>query len=177
MRKVFLALIALAGFQVSTAHAALVESSYTYFDLIFSCPTCDFALPSSPIFLTTESNGIDEYLIEAAGGVTLLSSQAYAGNDNEIWYPGNAPTYTGPFDSGGLSFEFGGNDYNFYCEFPGCYIITDAPNAPDPPATFSASLTSATPLPAALPLFAGGISVIGLIARRKKRKAAGPAAA
>ena len=33
--------------------------------------------------------------------------------------------------------------------------------------------TSATPLPAALPLFAGGLGVIGLLARRRKRKQAG----
>ena len=32
---------------------------------------------------------------------------------------------------------------------------------------------AATPLPAALPLFAGGLGVIGLLARRRKRKAAG----
>ena len=37
--------------------------------------------------------------------------------------------------------------------------------------TFTAETTSATPLPAALPLFAGGLGVIGLLARRKKRKA------
>jgi hypothetical protein len=35
----------------------------------------------------------------------------------------------------------------------------------------------ATPLPAALPLFAGGLGVIGLLARRKKRKAPAAVAA
>jgi hypothetical protein len=35
---------------------------------------------------------------------------------------------------------------------------------------------TATPLPAALPLFAGGLGVIGLLARRRKRKAAALAA-
>jgi|ERR1022692_2571141 hypothetical protein len=37
--------------------------------------------------------------------------------------------------------------------------------------------TATTPLPAALPLFAGGLGVIGLLARRRKRKAAALAAA
>ena len=33
-------------------------------------------------------------------------------------------------------------------------------------------VNNATPLPAALPLFAGGLGVMGLLARRRKRKAA-----
>jgi hypothetical protein len=40
------------------------------------------------------------------------------------------------------------------------------------PFTLSESV-SATPLPAALPLFAGGLGMVGLLARRKKRKAEG----
>ena len=36
--------------------------------------------------------------------------------------------------------------------------------------TTSFSVGAATPLPAALPLFAGGLGVIGLLARRRKRK-------
>jgi hypothetical protein len=44
-------------------------------------------------------------------------------------------------------------------------------------ADFSFSGASATPLPAALPLFASGLGVFGLLARRKKRKAAAALAA
>jgi hypothetical protein len=33
------------------------------------------------------------------------------------------------------------------------------------------SITAATPLPAALPLFAGGLGVLGFLARRRKKKA------
>jgi hypothetical protein len=36
---------------------------------------------------------------------------------------------------------------------------------------------ASTPLPAALPLFAGGLGLIGMVGRRKKRKAVGPAVA
>ena len=40
----------------------------------------------------------------------------------------------------------------------------------------AADETNATPLPAALPLFAGGLGVIGLLAQRRKRRAAAIAA-
>jgi hypothetical protein len=43
--------------------------------------------------------------------------------------------------------------------------------------TWTAEVVSATPLPAALPLFAGGLGIIGFVAGRKKPKAAGAAAA
>jgi hypothetical protein len=41
---------------------------------------------------------------------------------------------------------------------------------------FTSASISATPLPAALPLFAGGLSALGLIGWRRKRKAARTAA-
>ena len=43
--------------------------------------------------------------------------------------------------------------------------------------TFTLTQIAATPLPPALALFAGGLGMIGFIAGRKKRKAAGPLAA
>ncbi len=41
----------------------------------------------------------------------------------------------------------------------------------DNPGNFSPATVAATPLPAALPLFAGGLGLIGMIGLRKKRKA------
>jgi hypothetical protein len=38
--------------------------------------------------------------------------------------------------------------------------------------TWEVTVTAATPLPAALPLFAGGLGVIGFLAKRRKRKTA-----
>jgi hypothetical protein len=43
--------------------------------------------------------------------------------------------------------------------------------------TWTAEVVTATPLPAALPLFAGGLGMIGLIGRRRKRKNASAIAA
>ncbi len=44
-------------------------------------------------------------------------------------------------------------------------------------ASFTAQVGSTTPIPAALPLFASGLGALGLIARRRKRKAAAAIAA
>lgn len=57
----------------------------------------------------------------------------------------------------------GGNRYGWFASNEFSFLAID-----------NALLTgaSATPLPAALPLFAGGLGVMGLLARRRKRKAA-----
>jgi hypothetical protein len=50
---------------------------------------------------------------------------------------------------------------------PGTYVWTWGSNADQ---SFTLEIGTTTPLPATLPLFAGGIGVMGLLARRKKRK-------
>jgi len=56
--------------------------------------------------------------------------------------------------------------------------FSNIPSGPGEPGNLLVSSASlSTPLPAALPLFAGGLGMIGLIVGRKKRKAAVPAAA
>ena len=55
------------------------------------------------------------------------------------------------------------------------YAIINDSYYPDNSASYSATLapiSSSTPLPATLPLFAGGLGVFGLFYRRKKRNAA-----
>jgi hypothetical protein len=42
-------------------------------------------------------------------------------------------------------------------------------------ATFGDAPVSATPIPAALPLFAGGLGMLGFLARRRKRATAAAA--
>jgi hypothetical protein len=54
-------------------------------------------------------------------------------------------------DSANMGFSFGGNSFS-----PGTWSVSDSP--------------SATPLPAALPLFAGGLGALGFFGWRERRK-------
>lgn len=51
---------------------------------------------------------------------------------------------------------------------------TATPSAPDDSFGINTGATTATPLPAALPLFAGGLGAMGLLGRRRKRNAQAP---
>jgi hypothetical protein len=84
-------------------------------------------------------------------------------------------TGTGTYISGPLSFDvpfslaYTAGTYDVYIEL----ASTDDPNN-----TISlTSVVSSTPLPAALPLFAGGLGMFGLLAGRRKRKASAALAA
>jgi hypothetical protein len=96
---------------------------------------------------------------------------------DNAWFPTSA---TGLDNDGGIGFLLangasvlifancnpspGGGDCGYWLG------ITASPASGGP--SLSTDLAGTTPLPAALPLFAGGMGVIGLLARRRKRKAA-----
>jgi len=74
------------------------------------------------------------------------------------------------------------NSYDSTTCCAAAYFYPELANSVNPPGTIiniaDVSLTEVTPLPAALPLFAAGLGMIGLIAKRKKRKnAVAPGAA
>ena len=48
--------------------------------------------------------------------------------------------------------------------------VASPPTGSSPHSTVESGFVSPTPLPAALPLFAGGLGMVGLLARRRKRK-------
>ena len=97
-------------------------------------------------------------------------------NDNLFFYPPDPSNATTPgyLSYPGLAFFVSGynagDDVNlYYVPFDGSYGLSDDIN-PDGygGGTFTAS---PTPLPATLPLFAGGLGMIGLLGARKRRKA------
>jgi hypothetical protein len=103
----------------------------------------------------------------------ITSLSGYAAADNILFYP------TQPFvDFGGISFNTAdGNAWNIY--WNGYYGVLDFNTNPigyPNSVTIDFSVTE-TPLPAALPLFAGGLAALGLFGRHRKRKVAAMAAA
>ncbi len=98
----------------------------------------------------------------------ILGLSSYAGADNVLYYPGT-PQFV---DFAGISFATLYENYNIY--WNGYTGILESSNNPVgyPNAVTIDFSVSQTPLPAALPLFAGGLGAIGLLQPRKKRKAA-----
>jgi hypothetical protein len=76
-----------------------------------------------------------------------------------LTYPaGGGTLYTGGFGSSSVGSYFSPTCGGEICGFPLDGTVT------------AASGVSTTPLPAALPLFAGGLGMIGFISRRRKQK-------
>jgi hypothetical protein len=185
MRTLFLAVITLIGLQIPGVQAGVIVS--TDFDLSIMCPGCAGAgipLPSNPILLETtfwqsftDPIPFSQFYVFAAiaPNVSLIGPDDFAGNSNFVYYP-TYPTAGGPLDDGGLAIEYKGGEYLFYCN--GSCFVDYVGAGPDPssPATFSLNAAS-TPLPASLPLLAGGLSVMGLLGWRRKRKNAAAIAA
>ena len=160
MRQIFFALVALAVMQVS-ASADSVDFTFT-----LVCPTC-FYPGGSPAELITTPLGGGDYLVTSLSGTVggFPASLAPAGtvsngsgdfNDNILYY--DTPTPTSYFDYKGLGTSIDGNTSDIACSL-GCFVIyPDTPSDLHPITSLS---VSETPLPAALPLFAGGLGMLG----------------
>jgi hypothetical protein len=125
-----------------------------------------------------------------ANGEAITGLSTYAFADNKLWYPASLTSVDGGFSTpptwlsiSGISFTTASNTWNIG-NYGGYYLL-DANSDPSgvlsgavPGFNFSITEeTSTTPLPAALPLFAGGLGLMGLLARRKKRKSSAATAA
>jgi len=141
-------------------------ASYTVGGFLNSNGGATIGSPAHGLLLT---NSLDNTIFNITGTVTVTNGQMFTfahddgltfiiGTDTVVNAPGptasetTTGTYTGP--SGNETFRL------VYSEICG------------PPAVLNVNLplTSATPLPAALPLFAGGLGLLGLFGRRKKQK-------
>lgn len=104
--------------------------------------------------------------------VTFASS---TGGSHAINATTAGPNFTGPVDFTALS---GFNDilsFSIFLPNPGtnCGLSTsDCPNFAFDNLTFRAPPVSAVPIPATLPLLAGGLGLLGLLGRRRQRLAA-----
>jgi len=136
-------------------HGALVSWSFTSSDgvsmtssdpsvVIFASPVYPLTvMPNSVIFDAAGPPGSIQFTDTSA---ILLFQAAYVDAPSEIYYdelPGNANSYTI------------------------IYVINDFTGSPPS----AVQIATATPLPAALPLFAAGLGAMGLLGWRRKRKA------
>ena len=131
-----------------------------------------------------------------SGTVTGLSSGAITGLVSNPNQPNQGTYYAGsygwnydnvlflgsvPFDNNGILFSFGTDIVaNLYSVGSLFYLSVDNPSSfwnPGDVGTLSVSDPPATPVPAALPLFATGLGLVGLLGWYRKRKAAALSAA
>ena len=94
---------------------------------------------------------------------------AFVGDNTWSYSLGTPPTTTSDITYNGWYYK-----YTSALAFP---QVTEGGVGPYFGPNFEIAAASATPLPGALPLFAGGLGIIGLIAGRKKRRSAGPTVA
>ena len=148
-----------------TAGATTFDWSYTgtFYD---ATGTLQAALIGTNEYQVSSFAGTDNFGNTLSGPDTALVA------DNVLYYgPGVTPpdqidifgigfVVTGP-DAGDAKFYnyLGLTDFTGACGGAGCDPVVDAGD-------FS---VSQTPLPGALPLFAGGLGMVGFLARRKKR--------
>lgn len=107
-------------------------------------------------------------------GLTFRAGQAVQFAPNGAAVLGTSATFT--VGSGFVEYSIVDNAL-FGNSFALSWAMTCANDITQGQVTLANNDLIPTPLPAALPLFAGGLGVMGLLARRRKRKAAGDAAA
>ena len=185
MRGNLLTLLALAGGLIvwsfaAPAHAGVIDWN---FDIVLDntdAVTGTFVTQDTPAGGPYLITSIQDGELNSSIPITLLAPNGVF-NDNLLYTSGE------PFDSTGLGFQttpdgvmwsiwFDSDptvDSLVWCNNSatgvsyGCNSL-----AGDPIGYVSFSSVQPTPLPAALSLFTGGLGVIGLLARRKKRKTA-----
>jgi hypothetical protein len=139
----------------------------------------------SGTFLLTSGSGTSSEagtltLMMAGTWINTLTPSVNLTSDN-LLTPGSNPTLNGNgIVFSGSSLPSNSQFFNIWGNGPNNYTYFNNWDGPFPAVNLTLdnfTITNlgdvvATPLPAALPLFAGGLGVIGLLARRRKRKQA-----
>jgi hypothetical protein len=177
MHKLFFGITALLAFQVHGASAATVD-----FDISVTCPTCSVTGGNTNVLVTTPEPTPGEYLVTgfigSVGGfpTSIIPPGGWSNtngkNDNILFFPAN-PAF---FEVGGLGILVNGLQTDISCNGTACAVLYSDPSNPAVPDGLTHPITdmrvTATPLPAALPLFASGAVAIGFLGWLKKRKLA-----
>jgi hypothetical protein len=188
VRRIFLwaAAIAMIAFQVPDASAATMFNwsiTSTETGTLTGSGTLDATLQSGSEYLVTSMTGTADGM-----AVMLIPVLGYQGNENLLYYPATttSPGGCGPLcqlDNNGLAFSLAnGANVNIFehsdpmitqCDTSGTVSACADELDTSFVTVFSAAPVpvSATPLPAALPLFATGLGAMGLFGSRRKRKA------
>jgi hypothetical protein len=181
--KQALAIAGLMLFSLASAHASELDLTITEKSGSDISGTLDFTLggSSSPYSITAVTGTISGAGFSEA--VTGANGYAGAGLGGDVIY--SPPTFAdwSYVNNFGVSLSLAnGTSINISPADPSgpsdpyynVFAVSDPADSSiyDQEFTLGPSVSS-TPLPAALPLFAGGLGIVGLLARRKKRKAEG----
>jgi hypothetical protein len=151
-----------AGFS-GPAHASVV------YDLTL---TATYDSNSTPLSTYDGTGTITLSSVPSATGLTnegsaavtfLVDGESFSGIASSVQFQ------DGSFWNATFSEQIGSSPLRFTLDTSGVYAFYYDNGGQDASGTISSAL-AATPLPAALPLFAGGLGLLGLMGRRRKQK-------